>query len=159
DPMGATVIGNAKGPGVGDAAAAQFVRGLDYDETPAGGRQSPRSGDAGGTCSDDDRIHVAGPRHRIQGGRRRARRRERRRRRDGGGGGSEKGSTAPDCHGVRGRGGEGLAWKALAPRTRTFIRRAANACPLGHRAFSYPSLVSVPCIRHLRTLPLRGEGG
>jgi len=100
NPMGAAIVGYAESLGIGNAASADLIRGLEHDKLFACGRKPPPGGDAGGTRPHDDGIDPAGARH--LGCRRGARRCKRGRGRQDRGGGGEEGSTAQTSHGAQG---------------------------------------------------------
>ena len=53
DPVRAEIEWHAEHAGIGDAAAADMVGGLDQYELPPGGGEPARGGNPRGTCADD----------------------------------------------------------------------------------------------------------
>ena len=74
---------HAEDPGVGDAAPADAIGGLDHNIAPASGGQPPRRCDTSRARTDDDRLGFT-----------RSRRRAERRRRQNGAGASQERSAA-----------------------------------------------------------------
>jgi len=99
--MSTAIVGYAESLGIGNAAPADLIRGLEHDKLFACGCKSPPGGDAGGAGAHDDDIGPAGARH--LGCRRRARRCKRRRGRQGRGGGGKERSAAQTFHSVQRR--------------------------------------------------------